>query len=269
MVGGDTGRAGGGGSAGARTATQTEASSLDAKPQLLDRRRIVRSREAFPSVTVVIHDTLATVTTSIVALPRDSPDLLALHAAVACGRDWGERAALLVPASAGPVVLWSQPGGVSAVRSLGELCRTVDRPWLHVIRVGRPLGRAAAGQVAAFLGKSLAPMRGRVWITAPRVDFAGLGRRFPDRDEVQTRLDWLLRAGSLALGRAERASAGLGKQSAARAAAMAMTGQGDDGDETAARTAADLATNLRRLGQGEGHLLGAPASVMRAHGLRA
>ncbi|CAE7940089.1 unnamed protein product, partial [Symbiodinium sp. KB8] len=247
----------------------TEASSLDAKPQLLDRRRIVRSREAFPSVTVVIHDTLATVTTSIVALPRDSPDLLALHAAVACGRDWGERAALLVPASAGPVVLWSQPGGVSAVRSLGELCRTVDRPWLHVIRVGRPLGRAAAGQVAAFLGKSLAPMRGRVWNTEPRVDFAGLGRRFPDRDEVQTRLDWLLRAGSLALGRAERASAGLGKQSAARAAAMAMAGQGDDGDETAARTAADLATNLRRLGQGEGHLLGAPASVMRAHGLRA
>jgi len=228
-------------------------------PDLVDRRRILDRRSAWPAVTVVIHDPVRSTTTSLRVAPDDPPDALALMAAVACGRSASAPGALLVPAAAGPVILWSRPPGASSVAALSDVVRSAPRRWIHTLAVPRPLGRATSALVSAFLLKSMGPERGEAWFTAPRSDLDGIGPQFPDRDSVQSQLDWLLRQSELVRTRGAGSAAG------------SLTGAGAATGLAAreARRAADTGVNLRRVDAGQEHLLGAPKSIMRAHKLRA
>jgi len=210
-------------------------------------------------VSLVIHDPAAHTTRRLRAAPDDSPEALALLAAIACGRGAASPGALLVPAANGPVVLWSRPPGVAPVTVLSDVVRSRPRRWLHLLAVPRPSGRATEPLVAAFLLKGMGPERGAAWFTKPRTDLDGIGPQFPDRDAVQSQLDWLLRQSSLVRGRGRPAPA------------EALTGAGAAASLAAreARRAADTGVNLKRVEAGQEHLLGAPKSIMRAHKLRA
>jgi hypothetical protein len=241
-----------------KNAKPEEVARIDRLSSLLDRKSILDHRRDYPSVVLVIHDPLAGTTRRLMLSSEDTPEQIDLFSAIACERPYGVMSALVIPAAKGPVVLSSRPAMTTSVRALGDMVRSRSRRWLHALSIRRAQGDAAAAAVASFYIKNMNPAARTAWRTKTRLDLAGLSPQFPDQDAVQNQLDWLFRQGDLVKTKAAAES----RRSSSEETSL-YSREGKSGKDV------DFQVNMSRVPAGEEHLLGAPQSVMRAHGLRA
>jgi hypothetical protein len=207
-------------------------------------------------VRLCLHNPLEHWSGAFTALPTDTPEQVSLLATIACQRPANRTGAFLAPAERGPVVFWSSPGGVSTVTVVGNLCRDATRRWLHLLVTPKALGAATASLLAAYLLKTSGPDPGHAWRSQPVRHLSFLGRGFPAGDAVQRQLDWLHTTAKL-----------LVAQGAAPVPPPARS-RGRHGEAEASRFHSNLQVNLRRAAAGDEHMVSAPLSIMRAHGLR-